>query len=175
MSHSVSEDPPADGRRPGPPAVAAFPAVEWQLLTQLPGRVVVAVASVEPDRPERTVAETLAGLDGIAAGRVFDSELVRAVATAIYTESDDVDQDRDRLAKDLGRPNEVFAACRVVVRLLAARADPADSAAYRQWVQSVAARVCRAAGVDAATFDDDQVTPGDRRFLDELGVALGLA
>jgi hypothetical protein len=46
-----------------------------------------------------------------------------------------------------------------------ARADPADSAAYRQWIQSIAARVC-AAGRPA---------PGVPAFPATLGKALDLA
>jgi predicted transcriptional regulator len=34
------------------------------------------------------VAEGLAGLDAIAAGRAFDSDLVRAVVAAIYAENE---------------------------------------------------------------------------------------
>ncbi|PSK62311.1 hypothetical protein B0E53_05792 [Micromonospora sp. MH33] len=50
--------------------------------------------------------------------------------------------------------------------MLRRRADPADSAAYRQWVESVAARVCRAGGTAPS--------PADRRFLDRLAGALDL-
>jgi len=60
--------------------------------------------------------------------------------------------------------------CRDAVRVLGERADPADSAAYRQWVQSIAARVCTAGRGPAA----GQLGPGDRHFLADLGHALGM-
>lgn len=185
MSHSASGEPPTTGSRLGALDTATFPATEWRLLTRLPGRVVTAALATEIDRPGRTVREGLAGLEGIAAGRAFDSELVRAVVAKIYAESDD---DRGGpLGRTTGSPGEptyagaatsiteLFAACRAAVRILARRADPADSAAYRQWVQSVAARVCQASGpTGSAAPTTDPVDPADRRFLDELGTALGL-
>lgn len=163
MSSSVAGEPPA-GRRAAPPITADYSAAEWELLTDLPGRVLVAAASRAPGRPPRGVAAGLAGLEAVAAGRAFDSDLVRAVVAAIYARHDGATAAADRLA-DLG---DVLAACRAAVRLLRGRADPADSAAYRQWVLSVAARVCRASGPDAA------VASADRRFLDRLGGALDL-
>ncbi|PGH46321.1 hypothetical protein COO58_03525 [Micromonospora sp. WMMA1996] len=162
MSHSVAGEPPSAGRRAAPLTTAAYSAAEWDLLTDLPGRVLVAAASPGPGRPPRGVAAGLAGLDAVAAGRAFDSDLVRAVVTAIYARHDGAAV-RDERLTDLV---DLLAAARAAVRVLRRRADPADSAAYRQWVESVAARVCRA--------DDLPPSPADRRFLDRLGGALDL-
>lgn len=98
----------------------------------------------------------------MAAGRGFDSDLVRAVVAAIYARHDGT-APRDERLTDLV---DLLAACRAAIRVLDRRADPADSAAYRQWVESVAARVCRSAAGESS--------PADRRFLDRLGGALGL-
>jgi hypothetical protein len=156
----------------------AFPRREWELLTRLPRDVVIAATSAEPDSPRRTVAEGLAGLDAIAAGRASDSDLVRAVVAAIYSETECApdhlvaEEFNDRTA-GLAR---VLAECRQVTDVLAARADPADSAAYRQWVQSVAVRVCDAArsggllGVLGPVRSD-----AEQRFLSDLAEALNLA
>jgi hypothetical protein len=180
-SRSASGDPTPNGTA-GQVAAMAFRPGEWELLTHLPARVIVAATSAEPDGPRRTVAEGLAGLDAIAAGRAFDSDLVRAVVSAIYAEADD---DRPTAADPPTAPGhsdravsvaEVLAACRRATDVLAARADPADSAAYRQWVQSIAARVCgasRSGGV--LGLGGKQVSAAERRFLDELAVALSLA
>ncbi|MFI7215956.1 hypothetical protein [Micromonospora maritima] len=162
MSHSVAGEPPSAGRRAAPLTTAAYSAAEWDLLTDLPGRVLVAAASPGPGRPPRGVAAGLAGLDAVAAGRAFDSDLVRAVVTAIYARHDGAAV-RDERLTDLV---DLLAAARAAVRVLRRRADPADSAAYRQWVESVAARVCRAG--------DLPPSPADRRFLDRLGGALDL-
>ncbi|MFF5051785.1 hypothetical protein ACFY1S_01185 [Micromonospora sp. NPDC000663] len=166
MSHSVAGEPSSAGRRAAPLTTAAYSAAEWDLLTSLPGRVLVAAAAPGPGRPERGVPAGLAGLDAVAAGRAFDSDLVRAVVAAIYARHDGAPQPGERLT-DLV---DLLAACRAAVRVLRRRADPADSAAYRQWVQSVAARVCRAAPGAAG----QPPSPADRRFLDRLGRALGL-
>ncbi|WP_089157052.1 hypothetical protein [Micromonospora sp. NBS 11-29] len=162
MSHSVAGEPPSAGRRVTPLATAAYAAAEWDLLTDLPGRVLVAAASPGPGRPPRGVAAGLAGLDAVAAGRAFDSDLIRAVVTAIYARHDGADERDERLTDLVG----LLAACRAAVRVLRRRADPADSAAYRQWVESVAARVCR--------VGDFPPSPADQRFLHRLGSALDL-
>nr|MDT0658229.1 hypothetical protein [Micromonospora sp. DSM 115978] len=149
MSHSAPGNPSrASSRRTGDGLVGSvYSPAEWRLLTQLPGRVAAAATPVDPRRPVRGVLAGLAGLDGIAAGRSFDSELVRAVVAAIYAEPDHGSgSGRDGVpdAAAVTGPTDLFAACRAATRLLAERADPADSAAYRQWVQTVAARVGRA-------------------------------
>lgn len=163
MSHTGSPD-PTGAAYDAEPVSAGFSAADWRLLTRLPGQVIVAARTAGPDDPVRAVTEGLAGLDGIAAGRAFDSELVRAVVATIYAESE-----AQRPAP--GPPehtqlDELRDACRAAVRVLDRHADPADSAAYRQWVESVAARVCRA-GQTASS-------PADTRFLDRLGGALDL-
>lgn len=170
-SQSASGDSSSTGRV----AAMAFPPGEWELLTHLPARVIVAATSAEPDGPRRTVAEGLAGLDAIAAGRAFDSDLVRAVVSAIYAESDEDGPAAVEFTDRAAGLAEVLEACRRATGVLGARADPADSAAYRQWVQSVAARVCGAARSGGVLgLGGAQVSDAERRFLDDLAVALGL-
>ncbi|MFF5174248.1 hypothetical protein ACFY3U_16635 [Micromonospora sp. NPDC000089] len=170
MSHSLAGEPPAAGRRAAPMTTAAYPAAEWHLLTTLPGRVLVAAASPAPGRPARGVAAGLAGLDAVAAGRAFDSDLVRAVVATIYARHDGASTGEWREAELV----DVLAACRAAERVLRRRADPADSAAYRQWVQSVAVRVCRAAPATGPVTLTLSPAPADLRFLRRLGDALGL-
>lgn len=156
----MSSQPGPAGRRPaggaaGRPVASAYSTAEWRLLTRLPGQVVIAAIGSPGAGPRDRVADAVAGLDAIAAGRAFDSDLVREVAATIYAETD-----RDlTLVEPAGPPADVLERCRAVVRLLAARADPADAAAYRQWVQSTGARVGRTA----------------EPFLADLGRALGLS
>ncbi|ABP53209.1 hypothetical protein Strop_0732 [Salinispora tropica CNB-440] len=174
MSHSVAGEPPIAGRRAVPLTDAAYSAREWDLLASLPSWTVVVAAT---QAPVRGVAAGLAGLDAVAAGRSFDSDLVRAVVATIYARHDgSASASSGRLADGWPRRTthrataaELLAVARTAVRLLERRADPADSAAYRQWVQSVAARVCHAGPGQAG-----RVALSDRRFLDRLGDALGL-
>jgi hypothetical protein len=147
--------------------VAGYSATEWELLTGLPGRVIVAAARPAPGRAYSSVAAGLAGLDAMAAGRVFDSDLIRAVVATVYARHDGASE----TGAGPDDPGDLFAACRTAVRVLERRADPADSAAYRQWVQSVGARVCRTA---SAVVPGAELAPADRRFLDRLGGALAL-
>ncbi|TDC69497.1 hypothetical protein E1193_30540 [Micromonospora sp. KC606] len=161
MSHSLAGEPPSAGRRAAPMTTAVYSAAEWDLLTTLPGRVLVAAAAPAPGWPPRGISAGLAGLDAVAAGRASDSDLVRAVVAAIYARHDGGSTPTDGLAGLV----DLLGDCRAVVRVLRRRADPADSAAYRQWVESVGVRVCHAR---------DLTGPADRRFLDRLGGALGL-
>jgi hypothetical protein len=173
MSSSASGEPPTAGRRG--PVTTAYSSAEWELLTRLPGRVIAAAASADPDSPRRTVLAGLAGLEGIAAGRAFDSDLVRAVVTEIYAEADHGRAASEQHGDPARRFADVLAACRSAAAVLTARADPADSAAYRQWVQSVAARVRRTGRADDPYRPgDDHRDAADREFLDHLGEALGL-
>lgn len=163
MSHSLAGEPPVAGRNTVPLTDLPYSAAEWDLLSSLPGwTVVVTVAQA----PGPGVAAGLAGLDTVAAGRSFDSDLVRAVVATIYARHDGSASVPDG---PLAGAAELLAAARAAARLLERRADPADSAAYRQWVQSVAARVCR-----AGPSQGGPVARSDRRFLDRLGDALGL-
>ena len=145
----------------------AYPRREWELLTSLPREVVVAAVALRADRPPSAVAEGLAGLDAIAAGRFSDSDLVRAVAAAIYAETPAT----AGLAAATGSsgPEVVLGDCRTATAALAVRTDPADSAAYRQWLQHVAARVCGAGRVGRPVAGD-----AERAYLAALGAALGL-
>jgi hypothetical protein len=121
-----------------------------------------------------TVAEGLAGLDAIAAGRGSDSDLVRAVVAAIYAEPEE-DRPQEPAHRDdpAAHRARVLADCRRVVELLRASADPADSAAYRHWVQQVAVRVVAAARSGGVLgIAADRIGSPERGFLDELGAAL---
>lgn len=147
MSRSAPDGPPpADPDPAGEgPTTLPHPAAEWRLLVRLPGRVLTAALADQGDDPGVRVHCAVAGLEAIAAGRLFDSELVRAVATAIYAEAGATAGYAE--ARPWGRTTDsgggdrgaVLTACRAVVATLG-HVDPADSAAYRQWVQSVAAR-----------------------------------
>jgi len=152
----------------------AFRPDEWALLTRLPARVMIAAASAEADSARRTVAEGLAGLDAIAAGRASPSHLVRAVVAAIYAETDGNDtpaaeEFTDRVAGLAG----VLADCRAVSALLADRTTSADAEAYRGWLVEIAHTVCGSArsggvlGVGGA-----KVSAAEKRFLADLAAAL---
>ncbi|MEU6208018.1 hypothetical protein ABZ814_31090 [Micromonospora musae] len=170
MSHSVAGEPPAAGRRAAPLTTAVYSAAEWDLLTSLPARILVAATAPGPGRPRRGLSEGLAGLEALAAGRSFDSDLVRAVVSTIYARPD------GQPVAGAGDTDlvDLLAACREVVRVLDRRADPADSAAYRQWAQSVAARVCRVPPPGQVRPVGEPPAPADLRFLDRIGDALGL-
>lgn len=153
-------------------AASGFADHEWRLITKLPAEVMVTtVASQAGGGPRYTVAEGLAGMDAIAAGRVSDSDLVRAVVAAIYAEPEpESDADRPSLAADRTR---VLSDCSRVAEILRASADPADAAAYRHWVQQVAVRVCRAARSGGVFgLSGERIDAVEQAFLDDLTAAL---
>jgi hypothetical protein len=159
---------PRHPARPTPAQLVArgFAAEDWRLLSKLPADVMIATIATQERDPRGTVAEGLAGLDAIAAGRWSDSELVRAVVAAIFSEPEE-DPGREPEAPDDpdGKRARVLAGCRRAAGILRA-ADPADAAAYRHWVQQVAVRVY------GATRTDDSLAPAERRFLDDIGAAI---
>jgi len=161
---------PAAGQRIASAPPIAFAPDEWDLLTRLPARVMIAATSAEPDSDRRTVAEGLAGIDAIAAGTVSDSDLVRAAVAAIYTEADPdpptAEQFRDRHAGI----TEVLVNCRTATAVLARRADPADAAAYRQWLLNIAARVSGASHSGGPL--GARTSASEHKFLTDLNRAL---
>jgi hypothetical protein len=158
------------GQRTASAPPIAFAPDEWDLLTRLPARVMIAARSAEPHGDRRTVAEGLAGIDAIAAGTLSDSDLVRAAVAAIYAEVDPdpptAEQFRDRHAGIAG----VLVNCRCASAVLIRRADPADAAAYRQWLQNIANRACGVARTSAIFAG--RTTEAEHRFLADLHRAL---
>jgi hypothetical protein len=150
-----------------------FSQEEWALLVRLPGRVVVAATSAHPDPARRSVAEGLAGIDAIAAGRASASRLVREVVAAIYAEYGDDDQPvADELTYRLLGSAGVLDDCRRAGRLLAERAGREDADGYRHWLESIAARVCQAARTGGLfRVGGEPVSRAERQFLSDLGAA----
>ncbi len=145
---------------------------EWELLIRLPGRIVVAATSAEADTPRRTVAEGLAGIDAIAAGRASASRLVRDVVAAIYAESADDPPVAEEFHDRASGIADVLVACRAVARILAERAVREDRDAYRHWLEAIEARVCRASRTGGLLGLGGQlVSPAEQRFLADLGAA----
>jgi hypothetical protein len=174
MSHSGDPEVPAAPRL-AVPEVAGLPEAQCRALTRLPRRVITVTPGAAPANPVAALREGLAGLDAIAAGLASDSDLVRAVVMAIYAESDDGAPPPLGGGERTGEPEALLTECREVTRLLVGRVDPADSAAYRQWVQSVAARVYAArASTDPGRSAGERFGPAEREFLVRLGAALGL-
>lgn len=143
-----------------------FPPDQWRTLMRLPAEVMIATIGALPPDHRRTVPVGLAGLDAIAAGRGFDSDLVRAVVAAIYAEPEDPAATADPADPATGRAR-MLTTCRRAVVTLREYADPGDAAVYRHWVRQVADRVCAAAHPGGGP-----VTAPERALLDELGAIL---
>jgi hypothetical protein len=146
---------------------------EWELLTRLPRRVLVAATSAEPDSARQTVAEGLAGIAAIAAGRTADSALVRAIVSEIYAEVDDDPAVAEEFTDRASGIAVVLAECHTAARILAERTTPADADAYREWLGEIAEAVCRASRSGGLLgIGGVPISPAEREFLVGLDRAL---
>jgi hypothetical protein len=143
-----------------------FTPTEWGLLVRLPGRVLVAATSAERDSAKHTVAEGLAGIEAIAAGRASPSRLVRDTVAAIYAERDEDVPAAEEFTDPRAGIAAVLAECRTAGRLLGQRTPADDAAAYRRWLTDIARTVCSAARTGGL------VSAAEQRFLDELADVL---
>jgi len=149
---------------------------EWELLVRLPRRVLVAATSAERDSGKHTVAEGLAGIESIAAGRVSGSRFVRQVVAAIYAEEDAAD-DEPPAAEVFRDPAAGIAAvleeARAAARVLNDRMPLTDVQAYGHWLLSIATSVCEAARSGGFLgLGGVVISPAEQRFLDDLREAL---
>lgn len=148
---------------------STFTRSEWNRLTRLPGRIVVAATSAEPDKDRHTVAEGLAGIDAIAAGRNSANPLVRNVVSAIYASEEDDAPTAEQLSDVPRGLAAVLAECRQVS---ASITDRVDREAYAAWLASIGSRVCRAARSGGVLgIGADQVSPAESAFLAKLAGA----
>jgi hypothetical protein len=140
----------------------SFRASEWDVLTRLPGRVLIAAMNAEAvDGPARpgSVTDGLAGLEAIAAGRASGSRLIQDVVAAIYSEQAPEMPDLALAGTDARRAViQVLADARSAVRMLSRRVSEDDTRAYREWLVQITA----AAGS----------RPAVRRFRVDLTLAL---
>ena len=152
----------------------AFEPHEWELLTRLPARVMIAATSAEPDSDRRTVDEGLAGINAIAAGAASDSDLVKAVVGAIYAEADPdppaAEQFRDRAGRHHRGIGELPAAALV----LDSRATPADALGLPAagWSRSRTRSAARPAPAACWASAGVARSPAEQRFLADLLDAL---
>ena len=121
--------------------VSAFTREEWAALVRLPGQVVVAVAYTETV-PPKTVAQGLAGLEAVAAGRGSASALVRQVVAAIYTEEPGLTGVATAEGTAAGVA-ALAASARTAAGVLARHTGRADVDAYLGWLESIVSRTCQ--------------------------------
>src|SRR5688500_1217958 len=122
----------------------SFSPAEWKLLTALPRRVLVAATSAEADPDRQSVAEGLAGMEAIAAGRSSPSPLVREVVAAIYAERGPDEPAAEEYGDRRAGIHATLRAGQLASELLASKAPSPEAAAYREWLPGIARARCRA-------------------------------
>lgn len=145
---------------------SVFSDAEWRLLVRLPRWVIAAASAVQADGAFGTAAESDVGLVAVAQGRQSSSPLVSAVADEL-TEAFDAPADAPANAAS------TLDSARTVVGLLTAKADDADTTAYREWLLAIADMVIKAARSGGVMgLGAQRVTEAEQRFQEELVQAL---
>ncbi len=155
---------------------SAFSAAEWNLLVRLPRWVVLAASNAHLEGRLARNAEDEVGLLAVAQGRQTGNAFVAEIAETLTYSYDKPGTDPAAVPSFADRAAgiaTVLDRARAAVALLAAKADPADLAAYRRWVYSVASKVARASRSGGVFgVGSDRVSKAERRFLDQLTQAL---
>jgi hypothetical protein len=153
---------------------ADFTPDEWSRLVQLPRWVVAAASAAQRDTPHRTNVEIEAGLLASAHGRDTGNAFVAEVSEELLHVFD------NRSTVNAIGFTDVEAGIAAVLdqsatamRLLSAKATPADAAAYRAWLLSITDIVIKAARTgDFMGFGGVLVTESEHAFRDRLATAL---
>lgn len=151
----------------------AFSQIEWDLITELPRRIIAAMASVEQDTGTELTMELVAGLTELAIGAELRAEfrLVQDVLAAAQASAGDPERDFltsqlaiDHLSTDtLHRAGQVAAIMRLKVA-------PEEQEAYRSWLLYTAEAVSLAAktGGRLPVIGGKRVTNAEAVFLKQL-------
>ncbi|MFF5053173.1 hypothetical protein ACFY1S_08315 [Micromonospora sp. NPDC000663] len=150
---------------------------EWGLLVGLPQSVLTAASAAESDGTRRTMAETAAGLETIAAGRESASPLVAAVAGEIVTRVGDPETGAELPVIEPAEPrayiDDVLLRAGEAAALLAARVDEGEAGAYKHWLVTIAEQVVGAASSGGLLgIGGETVSDSERRFRDRLAHVL---
>ena len=158
-------------RQSSTPTGLAFDRDEWELIVTLPRRVLIAAVAAAP-ADGQAAAEGIAGIEAIASGLASPSPLVREVVASIYAESH-ADFEDDPVGPADATMVQTLAACRYAGEILGQRTSPEDAAAYRTWIQHIAAVVTGVAqGAAGEVAAPGRVGLADNRFLYALGGVL---
>ena len=150
---------------------------EWGLLVGLPQAVLTAASAAESDGTRRSMAESAAGLDAIAAGRESASRLVAAVAAELVNRIGDPETGAELPVIQPSDPQamitDVLGRARTAAALLAKHADEGDAGAYKHWLLGIAEQVVNAASSGGLLgLGGDVISDSERRFRDELSHVL---
>ena len=166
---------------------------ELRLLTSVPHAVGSAMAFAGSSGLIGTGKEMMASARAMLEGvkRYPDNELIRAIVPRINAGGDPkVEMERAVQVRDwavarmkekgIDSPEKFRAQAlddtRQVAALLASKGTPEQAAQYRDWVMSVADGVAQAATEGGFLgFGGERLSEGERKLLDELKAALGVA
>jgi hypothetical protein len=146
---------------------------EWGLLTGLPLAVLTAASAAESDGTRRTLAESAAGLEAVAAGREGGSPLVAAVSQEVVTRAGDPEAGEELPVLSPQDPEayitDVLDRASAAAALLRGKAGEGDAGAYAHWLVGIAEQVVTAAPSGGMLgIGGDLVTEPERRFRDAL-------
>lgn len=151
---------------------------EWLLLGDAPLAAGAAVAIAEEGGGRREAAAIVSGWR--EAGRMFaDSELIVELVAGLDPE--DREQQEQEQDAEQGEPpafdaliDEALSLCGSAVQLLAARATPAETEAYKGFVMHIAQRVAMAESEQGLLgIGGEPISRAERGVMREIAMALG--
>jgi len=149
-----------------------FTTEEWQLLLHLPMKIGLTLITMSPSGPIGLGKETMALAKAPFQLAQTDntSDLVSALAVELQGQAKPIlkeEQAALKQAQPYGYKGQTVTACQNAAAALA-KAAPADSAAYQEWVLGVGRKVAEAAKDSGVLVSDVEKT-----LLEEFSQALG--
>ncbi len=155
-----------------------FTAEEQYLLRRSLLAAAVAVSAASPGREEETVSEGFAAATFILERRddYVRSPLITSVIAWLQEQADREQAFPDfvKAAKAPGAQGEAMETLRGVAALLEARVEPAEAAAYKGWLMSIATAVAGAGKEDQGFLGRGGVAVNDRERQVLAGIAATL-
>ena len=155
---------------------ADFTEEEWARLERAPIVAGMAISLADPGGPIEAVKESMAAMKTVleAARSGTEDELVDAVAKSV---TEKAQQRKSPLGEFKPRGamagEEILEELRSVNALLAQKATPEESTAFREWLLTAAKRAADAAKEGGFLgFNAQRVSEGEQRMLDKLAEVL---
>jgi hypothetical protein len=161
------------------PTKTDFTPDEWNTLRMAPALVGGAMMAASPDGFFTSIREAFAmGSSSFTALKgAADVPLLKEIMTdnekLVDALKAKLGEEKDPAARRQKMHAEALAAVKAAVAILAAKGTPADVAAYRSWIGSVAEGVANAASTGGFLgFGGEKVSEAEKAFLGEVQQAL---
>ena len=152
-----------------------FTPEEWKTLLRTPMLVSYAVAGSDPSGKEGFIQEMSAVADAIIEGGqgARQESLLGSVVSEIIANAQDEQRSQTEKLSTSEAKERALENCRVVARLLQAKASAEEADEYKRWIVRVAHRVASAAKEGGFLgFGGSQVSGSEVEIINEIGAAI---